>query len=687
MIDWSFGTWTPTWSTAKITPPSPPPRRAMAAIHIPLLLQWFPDPVPYPGPSSKCIGKAGAVGYVQAYRGIVRRFRLAGADNVALVWSVDTNDSPAGTWKGYYPRGSSFVDWIAADGYDRSPTPPTVGLVENRFRAWYAAFSSSGKPLMISDTGAMTGQEPSVQPTYLNLLGSVLPTAFPLIKAVVYRDGPAAGPADPYDYTLDQAGQSAFDSLSAGPYFQPVRFATTTSVSASDASPPLGKVVTITAAVAGSDRGGSVSFVDNGSPISGCGDVQVINASSCETSSLPEGANDITADYLGDAAYAPSESASVAVTVGSTPAEQGRPYIPPVGTAYLGAWVRPLPVTKLTPVNQELSALPCSTADWAARCRSSTSTRTGRPRRRRRRWRGVLANGATPMIDWRCGPSDATILSGRDDALITSFARELAQLKAPVFLRWFYEINFPNSPDYKACIGKLGAGGLRRRLPAHPRPLHGRRGQQRVVRVVHRIGRSGPGLDQVLPGAGLRRLDRCRRVPPELRRPTRPASSPSCSAPGYSTFDSFGKPMMIAETAALAGAHGPYLSDVQQSLDNGYPMIRGVLYFDAPGKGGTYHYPLDSSGYSAFRSLANDRHFQPPQESSTTSVTVSTSSAAPAEAVRISADVVTDYGGSVSLFRRVPRHRLPADACGHRPGLHDDQPPRRQGRAHGRLQR
>ena len=78
---------------------------------------------------------------------------------------------------------------------------------------------------MISDTGAMTGQQPSVQPTYLNLLGSVLPTAFPLIKAVVYQDGPAPGPQGaPYDYTLDQAGQSAFDSLSASPYFQPDRF-------------------------------------------------------------------------------------------------------------------------------------------------------------------------------------------------------------------------------------------------------------------------------------------------------------------------------------------------------------------------------------------------------------------------------------------------------------------------------
>jgi hypothetical protein len=79
-------------------------------------------------------------------------------------------------------------------------------------------------------------------------------------------------------------------------------------------------------------------------------------------------------------------------------------------------------------------------------------------------------------------------------------------------------------------------------------------------------------------------------------------------------------------------------------------MIRGVLYFDAPGKGGIFQYPLDNSGYSTFRSLADDSHFQPPQQPSATSVTVSSTTAAPTEAVRISPDVSSDLGGSVSLF-------------------------------------
>ncbi len=623
--------------------------QAMASSGIPLLLQWYADPGSFPGDSSKCFGNAGASGYVQAYRDIVRLFRAAGADNVAFVWSVDTNDSPASAWNALYP-GASFVDWIAADGFDRSTTPPTTGLVQNRFSAWYSAFSSFGKPLMISDTGALTGQDPSVQDTYLNLLASLLPSAFPQIKAVIYEDGREPGPTGaPYDFTLDPTGQSALDALSASPYFQPDPLATTTSVSVSDPSPPEGKVVTITATVAGSDRGGSVSFADNGTPIPGCDDVQVLNASSCETSSLPDGTNDITADYLGDAAYGPSDSDPVTVSVSSAAGEQGRPYIPPVGTAYLGAWVRPLPVTKQTPVNQELSTLPTFNGglgrslsvvhvyqNWASPTPAATLEK-------------VLANGATPMIDWRCGPSDATILSGQDDALITSFATELAQLKAPVFLRWFYEFNFPNSPDYKACIAALGPAGYAAAF-RHIHALFTAAGATNVS-FVWCIASGGQDQDWIKYYPGPAYVDWIA-VDGYLRNSTTYQAGQFAQLFGswYSTFDGFGKPMMITETAALSGAQSPYLADLKQNLDNGYPMIRGVLYFDAPGKGGIYHYPLDGSGYSTFQSLANDRHFQPPQESSATSVTVSTPSAAPTEAVHISAAVTSDYGGSVSLF-------------------------------------
>src|SRR6202042_3645445 len=64
-----------------------------------------------------------------------------------------------------------------------------------------------------------------------------------------------------------------------------------------------------------------------------------------------------------------------------------------------------------------------------------------------------------PMIDWSCGDADANIVAGQDDTLINQFAQELAALKAPVFLRWYFEPNFPGSINYKDCIGAGGPTG------------------------------------------------------------------------------------------------------------------------------------------------------------------------------------------------------------------------------------
>ena len=72
----------------------------------------------------------------------------------------------------------------------------------------------------------------------------------------------------------------------------------------------------------------------------------------------------------------------------------------------------------------------------------------------------ILAAGAIPLIDWKCGDTDANVVAGGDDTMIQSFADELAQLKAPVFLRWFYEPNFPSSNTDNACLGHDGPAGF-----------------------------------------------------------------------------------------------------------------------------------------------------------------------------------------------------------------------------------
>ncbi len=185
---------------------------------------------------------------------------------------------------------------------------------------------------MISDTGAIAGPNPTLQANYLNLLGSVLPSTFPSIKAVNYDDA-HAGLRDGtvYGFGLNPPASRPSTRCPPVPTSCPIRTSTTTSVSISDATPPAGKVVVITAAVTGSDSGGTVAFLDNGTTIAGCGNVPVMNASSCETSSLPEGPHTIVADYLGDAADAPRQSAG-ARSPSSPPPGSGASLHPPGGT-------------------------------------------------------------------------------------------------------------------------------------------------------------------------------------------------------------------------------------------------------------------------------------------------------------------------------------------------------------------
>ena len=54
-----------------------------------------------------------------------------------------------------------------------------------------------------------------------------------------------------------------------------------------------------------------------------------------------------------------------------------------------------------------------------------------------------------------------------------------------------------------------------------------------------------------------------------------------------------------------------------------FPLIRAVSYFDAPGRFQQNAYALDSGGLPAFQSLSKLPYFLPPQQQSTTSMTVS----------------------------------------------------------------
>ena len=169
MITWSCGDSDLKVANGTTTSPSPPMRERWRPPGSRYCSAGSPTPAPVPSDSSKCLGKAGATGYVQAYRDIVRQFRSAGAGNVGIRvvgrhqqsaepgHAVELPTTPAAASStGSAPTGSTRP---------RARRPRTGS--RTRFGAWYSEFASSGKPLMISDTGAIAGPNHSLQATYL----------------------------------------------------------------------------------------------------------------------------------------------------------------------------------------------------------------------------------------------------------------------------------------------------------------------------------------------------------------------------------------------------------------------------------------------------------------------------------------------------------------------------------------
>jgi hypothetical protein len=115
------------------------------------------------------------------------------------------------------------------------------------------------------------------------------------------------------------SGDGAYAGSTASTMENVYQSATSTSLTASPASAPVGTQVTLTASVYSSDGGGTLSFTSKGSRIPGCADLPLVHVSGvyqaiCKQQWTGAGSYPITAQYSGDAPYGAS-SASTAVTV------------------------------------------------------------------------------------------------------------------------------------------------------------------------------------------------------------------------------------------------------------------------------------------------------------------------------------------------------------------------------------
>ena len=85
--------------------------------------------------------------------------------------------------------------------------------------------------------------------------------------------------------------------------------------------------------------------------------------------------------------------------------------------------------------------------------------------------------------------------------------------------------------------------------------------------------------------------------------------------PFYQEFNSYAKPILIAETGECPTRQQNYLADAVSEIagrtnTGGYsfPLVRGFMYFDAPGQY-TCTWNFDSEGLTGFSAMGSDSYF------------------------------------------------------------------------------
>jgi beta-mannanase len=140
-----------------------------------------------------------AADFVRAWRHMHDIFVAAGATNVKWVWSPNVRYGPEYPLADLYP-GSSYVDWVALDGYNWGSDPhlgsPAWQTFGDIFGATYQEITQSvapGKPMMIAETASTEhgGDKPAwILKTFLTDVPK-----YPAVRAVIWFNQ-ADGPSD-----------------------------------------------------------------------------------------------------------------------------------------------------------------------------------------------------------------------------------------------------------------------------------------------------------------------------------------------------------------------------------------------------------------------------------------------------------------------------------------------------------
>lgn len=281
-------------------------------------------------------------------------------------------------------------------------------------------------------------------------------------------------------------------------------------------------------------------------------------------------------------------------------APSGPPAVP-TAKVYLGTWVNPAGITtnrsasaleQASTLSQLTGVIPAILGVYTAFASPAPLTVLAK----------IAERGAIPLVSWGCAPTSA-VGSGRYDALISRFATALRDFGHPVFLRWFWEMNLPTAESVRCN----GGGGPEAFVTAwrRVRDLFREAGATNVAFVwCPGVTADVARMTSYFPGAAY--VDWIGADGYEHRHLGADGFTTVFSG-WYDAFRGYAKPMMIAETGAMAVDQAQYLAGLRRVLPAQFPLVAAVVYFDAAGPNGSW--VLTGGGLQAFAELGRDPYF------------------------------------------------------------------------------
>ena len=286
----------------------------------------------------------------------------------------------------------------------------------------------------------------------------------------------------------------------------------------------------------------------------------------------------------------------------SAPTNPPAPNVVPSGAIYLGAFVNtsgvtPPPVTDLTALEAQIGRKLALSLHY----NGFYGTFPGAAEA------ADAAAGRIPIESWNCQYPNSAVAAGNQDTTIRQRADALKAFGKPIFLRYMWEMNKPSSATFRAsCYSATtddpnGVFSPTQFIAAwdHIRAIFAQEGATNVIWVWCPTAESDPSA--YYPGAA--EVD-------WVGFDTYDATNTTFAATfqtAYGYFSNLGKPLLIDETGALAANQPAFFSGAASALETQYPLIKGLVYFDASGSANAW--ALSSPGLAAFATLGADPYF------------------------------------------------------------------------------